>query len=494
MAENDEIQVRREKLKNLRENNINPYPYSYDYTKTISEIINKYKDMDETKLENEEFREKTPGRIIAKRIMGGASFFHISNGKDKLQIYVKKNIIGNDEYKLFKSFDIGDIIGVEGRVFRTRTGELTIVVEKYEFLSKSLLPLPEKWHGLQDKELRFRQRYLDLLINRESRMIFEKRFKMIRSIRKFLDERNYIEVETPMMQSIPGGALAKPFITHHNALNIDLYLRIAPELYLKRLLVGGFERVYEINRNFRNEGISSQHNPEFTMLEFYQTYSDYKDLIKLTEELFQTLIDEGLAEKTIEYDGKKINLSPPFKKLDILEAIAEYSPLSIEELKNHKKVIEHALKLAGEDNLSPVYSKALDYVFDEYVKEHLIDPTFIMNHPIEISPLSKPHREMEGRTERFELFIAGMEIANGFSELNDPAIQLERFKEQVKDREAGDDEAHMIDYDYIKALEYGMPPAAGEGIGIDRLAMIITGTKSIKEVILFPLLKPKKND
>ncbi len=489
----DEIKVREEKLKKLRESGIEPYPYSYNIKENISNIVKKHKDKSEEELEKEKIEVTTAGRIIAKRIMGGASFFHLTNGKDKLQIYLKKNIVGNENYKLFKSFDLGDFVGVEGKLFKTRTGELTIVVEKFEFLSKCLLPLPEKWHGLQDKELRFRQRYLDLFINPESREIFEKRFRMIREIRRFLDSRDYIEVETPMMQPIPGGAIARPFITHHNALNIDLYLRIAPELYLKRLLVGGFERVYEINRNFRNEGISSQHNPEFTMLEFYQAYSDFEDLIKLTEELFQDLIDKGIAPEKIEFEGNEINLKPPFQKLDFIEAIEKYSSLSKEEILDKEKLIKHALKLAGEENLTPTYGKALDYVFDEYVKENLVQPTFVMNHPEEISPLSKPHRKIPGRTERFELFMAKMELANGFSELNDPEIQLQRFKEQVKDREAGDEEAHLIDYDYIKALQYGMPPAAGEGIGIDRLTMIITGTKSIKEVILFPLLKPKED-
>ncbi len=487
----DEIKVREEKLRNLKEAGIEPYPYSYDLKENISDIVKKYREKSEEELEKEEIETSTAGRIIAKRIMGGASFFHITNGKDKLQLYLKKNIVGNERYKLFKTFDLGDFVGVKGKLFKTRTGELTLVVEDFEFLSKCLLPLPEKWHGLQDKELRFRQRYLDLFINPESREIFEKRFRMIREIRRFLDSRDYIEVETPMMQPIPGGAIAKPFITHHNALNIDLYLRIAPELYLKRLLVGGFERVYEINRNFRNEGISSQHNPEFTMLEFYQAYSDFEDLIKLTEELFEDLINKGIAPEKINFEGDEIKLSPPFQKLDFIEAIAKYSPLSKEDILNKEKLITHAVKLAGEDNLVPTYGKALDYVFDEYVKENLIQPTFILNHPEEISPLSKPHRKMPGRTERFELFMAKMELANGFSELNDPEIQLQRFKEQVKDREAGDEEAHLIDYDYIKALQYGMPPAAGEGIGIDRLTMVITGTRSIKEVILFPLLKPK---
>jgi len=488
--ETDEIKVRKEKLKILKKKNINPYPYSYDFTHNISDILKKYKQKSAEQLEQEKIKIKSPGRIISKRIMGGASFFHLTDGKNKLQIYLKKNLIGKENYNTFKKFDIGDIIGVEGLLFRTKTGELTVVVEDYKFLSKCLLPLPEKWHGLQDKELRFRKRYLDLIINPESRKIFEKRFLLIKEIRNFLEKREYIEVETPMMQSIPGGALARPFITHHNALDIDLYLRIAPELYLKRLLVGGFERVYEINRNFRNEGISSQHNPEFTMLEFYQSYSDYNDLMKLTEDLFKELIKNKIVDRELEFENNKINLQPPFEKFDFVESLEKFSPLSKKDLENKEKVIKASQEIAGEEKIPQVYGKALDFLFDEYVKKELIKPSFIINHPVEISPLSKQHRELKGRTERFELFIGGIEIANGFSELNDPRVQLNRFKEQVADREAGDEEAHVIDYDYVEALKYGMPPAAGEGIGIDRLTMVIAGVKSIKEVILFPLLKP----
>ncbi len=491
MQEIDEVKVRKEKFQKLKEKGIDVSPYFYNYTHEITEIKETYEKYDDKHFENTKVEVSVPGRIVAKRVMGGASFFHISDGKNKLQIYAKKNILGNENYKTMKSLDIGDIIGVSGYLFRTRTGELTIVVENFKFLTKCFIPLPEKWHGLQDVELRYRKRYLDLIVNSEVREIFEKRFKIIREIRRFFDDKGYIEVETPMMHPIPGGALAKPFITHHNALNIDLYLRIAPELYLKRLVVGGFSKVYEINRNFRNEGISWQHNPEFTMLEFYEAYRDYNYLMEFTEELFKHLLDKGLIEEEIEFDDKKIKFKFPFKRIDYMEALEKYSPLG-NEIKNEAKVIEHALSLAGgEEKLAPIYSKAIDYLFDEYVKPELVSPTFVINHPVEISPLSKKHRELEGRVERFELFVGGMEIANGFSELNDPDEQLERFKAQLKSREKGDDEAHRIDYDYIDALSYGLPPTAGEGIGIDRLIMIAVGRRSIKEVILFPLLRPK---
>ncbi len=490
VKESDELKVRKEKYEKLKKEGIDVSPYSYDYTMDISKIKKEYEKYDEKYFQENRIEHSVPGRIVAKRIMGGASFFHISNGKDRLQIYAKKNVVGQEKYKILKTLDIGDIIGVKGYLFRTRTGELTLVVEDFTFLTKCFIPLPEKWHGLQDVELRYRKRYLDLIVNSEVREIFEKRFLIIREIRRFFDEKGYIEVETPMMHPIPGGALARPFITHHNALDIDLYLRVAPELYLKRLVVGGFDKVYEINRNFRNEGISWQHNPEFTMLEFYEAYRDFTYMMEFTEELFKHLISKGLFHENFEFEGKSIEIKFPFKRLDYIEALKEFSPLK-DDVLDERKVIEHAVELAGEENLPSLYGKAIDYLFDEYVKPNLISPTFIINHPIDISPLAKKHRKLEGRTERFELFIGGMEIANGFSELNDPNEQLQRFEAQLKEREKGDDEAHRIDHDYIEALSYGLPPTAGEGIGIDRLVMLSAGKRSIKEVILFPLLKPK---
>ena len=495
MAEHDELIVRQQKRDELEKQGISPYPYRYDYTLTISEVLEKFKEADSQTLEEKKPSVKTPGRIVAKRVMGGASFFHLSNGKERLQIYVKKNAIGPEKYATFKSFDTGDIIGVEGSLFRTQTGELTVLVEDFTFLSKCLLPMPEKFHGLQDKETRYRQRYLDLIMNPEARVVFEKRFKIIRGIRKFFDQRGYFEVETPMLHPIPGGANARPFVTHHNALNMELYLRIAPELYLKRLIVGGFDRVYEINRSFRNEGIDFQHNPEFTMIEFYQAYSDFNDLIKLTEELFLHLQAEGVAPEKVVYDNNEISLTPPFQKVDFIESLSQLGPLTKEDLADPAKVIALAQKKAAEagaEAIPPVFAKAADYLFDEFVKPKLVQPTFVLNHPVELSPLAKPHREMEGRTERFELFMAGAEVANAFSELNIPEIQLQRFQEQAKNREAGDDEAQFVDMDFVNALQYGLPPTAGEGIGIDRLVMILTGTRSIKDVLLFPLLKLKE--
>jgi len=388
--------------------------------------------------------------------------------------------------------DIGDIIGVKGRIFKTHTQELSILVSELTFLAKSFHPLPEKWHGLQDKELRFRQRYLDLIVNPEVKDIFRKRSQIIQSIRGFFHRKDYIEVETPMMHQIPGGASARPFTTHHNALNIDLFLRVAPELYLKRLLVGGMEKVFEINRNFRNEGISLMHNPEFTMIEFYELYKDFNDYMELTEELLQGLNRELLADGAISWQDKKIALTPPFKRVKFIDAIAAAAGLSLEQLWDEGQVKAHIQKHFPEEPVPPTFGKMLELLFDFYVEKTLIEPTFVTYFPKAISPLSKASRLDERETERFELYIAGMEIANGFSELNDPLEQRRRFEAQLQDREKGDDEAQIIDNNFLNALEFGMAPAAGEGIGIDRLVMLYTGAASIKEVILFPLLRPRE--
>ncbi len=488
----EQFGVRLEKLKKLSELGISAYPYRFDSTMRFAEIIAKFKDhsADELKQANEEI--SCAGRILAIRSMGKSAFMHLFDGEDKLQIYIRKEMVSEKDFALNHLLDIGDIIGVKGTVFKTHTQELSILVGELTFLSKSFHPLPEKWHGLQDKELRFRQRYLDLIVNPETKQIFRKRSQLIQRVRAFFHDRGYIEVETPMMHPIPGGAAARPFVTHHNALNIDLFLRVAPELYLKRLLVGGMEKVFEINRNFRNEGISLMHNPEFTMIEFYELYRDFNDYMNLTEELLLSLNRELLPAGVIQWQDKKIDMAPPFKRVKFMEVIAEKSGLSPERLWDEGQVKGHIQKHFPEEPLPPTFGKMLELLFDLYVEKNLIEPTFVTYYPKVISPLSKASRLDERETERFELYIAGMEIANGFSELNDPLEQRKRFEEQLRNRERGDDEAQLIDNHFLQALEYGMAPAAGEGIGIDRLVMLYTGAASIKEVILFPLLRPKE--
>ena len=489
----EERSVREEKFKKLMELGYEPYPYRFDTTHSISEIVDSFGELSGEELEKDRVEVRVAGRILAIRSMGRATFFHFSDGRKKLQGFLKEDLLGKDKYKHFKYFDIGDWMGVKGYLFRTKTGELTVLVEDFVLLAKCFLPLPEKWHGLQDVELRFRKRYLDLIANPDVRKTFETRARIIRIIRDFLEERGFIEVETPMMQPIPGGALARPFITHHNALDIDLYLRIAPELYLKRLVVGGMERVYELNRNFRNEGISPFHNPEFTMLEFYWAFKDYNDLMELTEELFERIAKEIWGGEEGEYQGKKISFKRPWKRVKYMEILSEYSGFSEEELWDKDFVLNHAKEIFPEEGTPPkTYAKALDFLFDEYVKPKLDMPTFVIDHPKELSPLAKTHRKDPRLVERFELFVAGMEIANAFSELNDPKEQERRFKDQLREREAGDEEAHRIDYDYINALEYGLPPTAGEGIGIDRTVMLFSNKANIREVILFPLLRPRE--
>jgi lysyl-tRNA synthetase class 2 len=391
---------------------------------------------------------------------------------------------------LFSLLDIGDIIAIEGVVFKTRTGELTVLLDSFDFLAKCLYPLPEKWHGLRDIEIRYRKRYLDLIVNPDETEVFRIRSRMITKIREFFNERGYTEVETPMMQPIPGGALAKPFKTFHNALGMDLYLRIAPELYLKRLVVGGMEKVYEINRNFRNEGISSEHNPEFTMLEFYEAYCDYNDMMNITEELIHMLSLELTGKQEVKYGEHEISFKKPWKRIKFMDALSKYSGLTSSRLNHKKDIIEFASDISGEET-SISYGKALDVIFDKYVKPNLIQPTFVINPPKEISPLAKASRDNPDEAERFELVIAGMEIANAFSELTDPKEQKKRFLQQAQEREKGDEESHVLDNDYVQALEYGLPPTGGDGIGIDRLVMIFTDRHSIREVILFPLLRPK---
>ncbi|MGQ9618144.1 MAG: lysine--tRNA ligase [Candidatus Aminicenantia bacterium] len=493
MERSEQERIRIEKLKRIFEMGIEPYPRRFDRTHSISQIKESFESKTREELEQEIILAKTSGRIMTIRRMGGASFFHISDGMNKLQCYIKKDMISEKEWVLFDLLDLGDIIGISGRLFRTKTGELTVLLESLTFLCKSLRPLPEKWHGLQDVEIRFRERHLDLMVNIESRIIFEIRSKLIREIRKFFDERGYVEVETPMMHAIPGGALARPFKTYHNALDMELYLRIAPELYLKRLLVGGYEKIYEINRNFRNEGISSEHNPEFTMIEFYETYKDFRDFMDLTEELLERLAEKIPGKTEIEFNQNIISLKRPFKRIRYKEAIKFYTGLEYDVINNPNELIKKAKEMCTKEKAEKItnYGKALDAIFDEFSKPNLIQPTFVIDFPKEISPLSKSHPQNPEEVERFELIIGGMEIANAFSELNDPFDQRERFLRQAELAGKGDEEAHRIDEDFIKALEYGMPPAAGEGIGVDRLTMLFTNKRSIKEVILFPLLKPK---
>jgi lysyl-tRNA synthetase class 2 len=490
------VQYREKKLGEIAERGIPTYPYKYESSHTVSEAVRQFSAFDHDTLEREEHRVRTAGRIMAIRGFGKASFCHISDGIQRLQFYVKANIVDADTFALFNLLDAGDIVGVEGRLFRTKTGELTILVEKLEFLAKCLLPLPEKWHGLTDVEIRYRQRYLDLIVNPDVRQIFEKRARIVQQIRRFLEARGYLEVETPMMHPIAGGATARPFITHHNTLDMDLYLRIAPELYLKRLVAGGMERVYEINRNFRNEGISTQHNPEFTMLEFYQAYSDFRDLMVLTRELLTEVVDAVVGARKVPFRDLVIDFDD-WQEFTFREAIVRFwnrggVPPALADLDRREAVTELLDRIGVEYNPAEAHGKLLGLLFEEVVEAQLIQPTFIYDYPIELSPLSKRKRGEPEYVERFELYIAGMELANAYSELNDPADQRERFLQQVREREKGDEEAQMMDEDYIRALSYGMPPTAGEGIGIDRLAMILTNSPSIRDVILFPLMKPEK--
>lgn len=481
---NELMLVRREKLTELRDKGIEPYGGKYERTHYAAEITEAFDNFDGKRV-------SLAGRIMAKRGHGKASFAHIQDSTGRIQIYARLNDIGAEAYELFGKLDIGDIIGVEGTIFKTRMGEITVAVEKLELLSKSLRPLPEKWHGLKDVELRYRQRYVDLIVNPDVKNTFVARSRIIHAIRNFLEQRGFLEVETPMMHPIAGGAAARPFITYHNTLEMNLFLRIAPELYLKRLLVGGFEKVYEINRNFRNEGISTKHNPEFTMLELYQAYADYHDMMSLTEEMISTVANEVLGSTTVQYEGVDINLAAPWTRLPMLEAVKQYSGLDFATISTPQEACQAAKGLGLDVKAEDSWGDILNTVFEEVVEPKLIQPTFITDYPIEISPLAKKIPERPGLTYRFELFIYGREMANAFSELNDPIDQKARFQRQVEKRSAGDDEAHMMDEDYINALEYGMPPAGGLGIGIDRLVMLLTDSSSIRDVILFPLMKPR---
>ena len=485
------IEERREKAKGLRVMGANPYPAGYKYDITAAEAIERFGNIEAEALEKGHETCSIAGRIMSLRGFGKASFIHIKDNSGRIQAYIRKDKIGDEQYALFKLMDIGDFIGIRGSFFKTKTGELTMVAEDVKILSKSMRPLPEKWHGLTDIETRYRQRYVDLIVNEKVKDVFILRSRIIKSFRDFFINRGFLEVETPMMQPIPGGATARPFKTYHNSLGMNLYLRIAPELYLKRLVVGGLERVFEINRNFRNEGISVEHNPEFTMLEFYMAYATYEDLMTLTEELFNFILQENLGTNKIEYQGNGLDFTPPWTKMTLFDSLREIARVNEDVLSDLNAAVDfagaHNITLTQRDSLGKVLSK----IFDQLVEPRLINPTFIVGYPTEISPLSRRNDQNPDITDRFELFIAGKEIANAFTELNDPDDQRERFMGQVSLRESGDEEAQFMDEDYITALEYGLPPTAGEGIGIDRVVMLMTDSPSIRDVIFFPHMRAR---
>lgn len=483
---------RRKKLDAFREQGINPFANDFKPTHTTKDVRDKYESVPKEEMENCEESFIIAGRVMAIRLFGKAAFISVQDRGGQIQAFVQKNAIGDENFKLFKTYDVGDIVGLEGTPFRTRTDELTLNCKSIRILTKSLLPLPEKWHGLTDTETRFRQRYVDLTVNPDVVKIFRTRSAIIRQIRDYLVNMDFLEVETPMLHPLAGGAAAKPFTTHHNALNMDLFLRIAPELYLKRLLVGGLERVFEINRSFRNEGISIRHNPEFTMLEFYWAYATYEDLIKLTEDMIGSIVQNLFGKYEIEYQGEMLNFEGPWDRLTPKQAIIKYSDITEEQLNSRDKMVKVAesLKIANIDKMGD--GKLLMEIYEEVAEGKIIQPTFVTEFPLEVSPLARKNEQNPEITDRFELIVAGREISNAFSELNDPIDQKQRFENQLKAREAGDDEAHVMDEDYIRALEFGMPPAAGQGIGIDRLTMLLTDSASIREVILFPQLRKEQ--
>ena len=489
--ENQLITLRREKLAKIRKQGI-AFPNKFKREHYAKSLQEQYKAKDKPWFEENEINVSVAGRIMLKRIMGKASFITISDMSGRIQLYVQKNLLGNELYNAFKSWDIGDIIGATGKLFKTNRGELSVKLDHLELLTKSLRPLPEKFHGLTDHEQRYRQRYLDLIMSEETRNTFRMRAKIVSYIRNFFTKRDYIEVETPMLQVIPGGATARPFETHHNVLGIDMYMRIAPELYLKRLVVGGFERVFEINRNFRNEGLSTRHNPEFTMIEFYQAYATYHDLMDITETLMKGIAIDLLGSAKITYQGDVYDFAKPFARMSVKESILYFNENITEadlETEYRAQKLAESLEIKTEEYWG--LGKLQIEIFEKTVEHRLINPTFITEYPAEVSPLARRNDDNAFITDRFEFFVGGRELANGFSELNDAEDQAERFKKQVAEKEAGDDEAMHYDDDYIRALEYGLPPTAGEGIGIDRLVMLFTDSPSIRDVILFPHMRPE---
>jgi len=471
------------KLNEIKKEKVNPYPSRSKRTFTCREAAEKF-DLGKKAI--------LTGRLVSIRLHGRACFAHLEDNSGRFQIFLNEGDLGRENYRFFaKQIDVGDFLQVEGELFETKIKEKTLKVLSWEILSKAILPLPEKWHGLSDVETRFRQRYLDILANEEVKKVFVKRSEIISAIREFFNQRDFIEVETPVLQPLAGGAAARPFVTHHQALDLDLYLRIAPELYLKRLIVGGFERVYEIARCFRNEGIDWAHNPEFTQIEFYQAYADYQDLMKLTEDLFKALLKKVTGGSIVEYQEKKIDFTPPYPRIDYREAVRDCAGIDLDKEKDLKTLIKKAEEFKIPVDKTWDKGKIIDEIYKEKVRPNIVKPTFLINHPLEVSPLAKRMPDRPNYTERFQLLVAGLEICNAFSELNDPFDQEERFKEQQKLLDKGDQEAQPFDQDFINALKYGMPPTAGEGIGIDRLTCLLTNTRNIKEVILFPTLKPK---
>ncbi len=490
--EQEQIKQRRSKLTELRENTI-AFPTDFRRNVIAGELLARYNDKTKEELEAEPLRVIVAGRIMTRRIMGKASFVHIQDMSGKIQLYVTRDHLPEGFYnEQFKHWDIGDIVGAEGVLFKTQTGELSIKVDVIRLLTKALRPLPEKFHGISDSEIKYRQRYLDLIMSEQTRQTFLIRSKIVAYIRQFLIERDFLEVETPMMQVIPGGATARPFMTYHNALDMDMYLRIAPELYLKRLVVGGFERVFEINRNFRNEGLSTRHNPEFTMLEFYQAYAEYHDLMDLTEAMLRGIAQEVVGQPVITYQGEQYDFGQPFVRMTVEESILHFNPdLTVDDISTREAAVKVAEKLHLPVKDSYGLGKIQIEIFEKTVESRLMNPTFITAYPVEVSPLARRNDDNPHITDRFEFFVGGREIANGFTELNDAEDQAARFMQQVADKEAGDDEAMHFDADYITALEHGMPPTAGEGIGIDRLVMLFTDAPSIRDVLLFPHMRPK---
>jgi lysyl-tRNA synthetase class 2 len=493
----DLVRQRRANFEELARLGVEPYPRAFERSDTIGDLVAAHGGKDRDALDASVVRTRTAGRILAIRSFGKANFLVLSDGRATIQVYVRQDSLPERDFAIFKLLDFGDHVGVEGKLFRTKTNELTVWAGRLEFLAKCFLPLPEKWHGLSDIETRYRQRYLDLLVNPDSRRIFHVRSKVLGALRGFLDARGYLEVETPMMQPIAGGALARPFVTHHNALDMQLFLRIAPELYLKRLVVGGLERVYEINRNFRNEGISTQHNPEFTMLEFYQAYSDYQDLMVMTEEMLSACAREATGSDRITFGDHDISLAPPYRRVSLREGArsAAAARLGAAVTDADLRGRDTAAALAGRLHLDvhPSWGpgRIATEIFERLTEDALVQPTFVYDFPTEVSPLSKQRPDDPDTVERFELYIGGFEVANAFTELNDPAEQRRRFEAQLVGRAAGDTEAHAMDEDYIRALEYGLPPTAGEGVGIDRVVMLLTNSPSIRDVILFPLMKAR---
>ena len=489
MEESELIKTRKEKIAALRAAGIDLYPNEVRVGHTSAELRTRFDALDNDALAEVKDTFSLAGRLMAIRNFGKASFISIQDRKGRLQGFIQKKTLPEEEYDLFRRLDVGDIIYIEGKIFKTKTGELTIEAGRLRLLAKAVHSLPEKWHGLTDMEMRYRRRHLDLIMNPDVREVFHRRSRIIKLIRDFMDGHDFLEVETPMMQPRAGGAAAKPFKTFHNTLDMDLYLRIAPELYLKRLVTGGLERVYEINRNFRNEGISTFHNPEFTMMEFYLAYATYEDLMRFTEELFLFLAENVFGAPRFTYQGTEINLSPPWRRISVREAVETHLGIAPEIMADRRRLLATAAEMGLEPEENAVVGKILMMIFEEKVEKELIQPTFVTQYPVEVSPLSRRNPRDPGFTDRFELYICGREIANAFSELNDPEDQRERFLMQLREREAGDEEAHEMDEDYVRTLEYAMPPTAGEGIGIDRLVMLFTDSASIRDVILFPQLR-----